>query len=458
MRIHLMAATTALALGCGALQAAGVDADRIGKTLTVGGTSIEAEGPIPKYEGKEVLNPSWTPGKNRQASWKYQGEKPLYTIDASNYTKYGDQLTVGQKAVFAANGDYKMEVFPTHRSCAYPDFVVENTKRNVKDARLSADGNSLASGELPGLPFPGTRNGLEAIWNHLLRYSGVGQDSPYVRTLVSPRPGSDAWIDTVTDTTLFFPLSRKGSNKPGDAGGSFLNGYVKFLEPAAQAGQAMVQRSLFGEAQESYFYFPGQRRVRRMPTYAYDAPMLGFENQMMVDASFTFNGNPDRYDWKMVGEKAMIVPYNDFAMYDNELKVSDLTLPKSVNPKVRRYELHKVYVVEATVKAGLRHSAPKRTFYLDADTYLALAADDYDAQGKLWKYRESYPMPVHELGGACALSPYSQYDLASGRYFLDMVVAGAPAGKGYRFYLDSSETRFKPDFYTQDNLRAMSER
>jgi hypothetical protein len=67
-------------------------------------------------------------------------------------------------------------------------------------------------------------------------------------------------------------------------------------------------------------------------------------------------------------------------------------------------------------------------------------------------------MPVHELGGACAMVPYSQYDMQSGRYIVDFVTADTPAAKGFKFYLDSNEPRFKLDFYTQDNLRAISER
>lgn len=456
MKLRIISATILLALPGLAARSAPVEADRIGKELTAAGSSIEADGPIPKYEGRAVLETGWKFGMNRQASWKYRDEKPLFTIDGSNYAKYAEQLTPGQQALFKANPDYRMDVYPSHRSCAFPDFVVENTRRNAKEAKLGADGNSLASGVLPGLPFPATDNGLEAIWNHLLRYAGIGYDTPAVHTLVSPRPGSDLWIDTITDATLYFPLNKKGANKPTDFGATFQDGYVKFIAPAALAGQGMVQRSIFSEQQETYFYFPGQRRVRRMPTYAYDAPMLGFEGQMMVDASFTFNGNPDRYDWKLVGTKNMLMPYNAFAMYDNEMKVSEVAGPKSVMQKARRYELHKVHVVEATVKAGLRHGAPKRTFFLDADTYLALAADDYDAQGKPWKHRESYAMPVHELQGACALVPHAQYDLHGGRYFLDFVTASA--AKGFRFYLESNEPRFKPDFYTQDNLRALSER
>lgn len=445
-------------LGSVCVQADTIDAGDIGVALTAAGSPVAADGPIPAYEGRGVLAAGWTPGQNRQASWKYRAEQPLYTIDASSYEKHADQLTAGQQALFKANPEYKMDVYPSHRSCAYPDFVLDNTRSNVSQARLSADQNGLASGALPGLPFPGTRDGLQAIWNHLLRYTGTGYDVPMARTLVSPRPGSNTWIETVTDATMFFPLNKQGTNAATDFGGTYQALFVSYLRPTALVGQALVQSSVFSADQDTYMYFPGQRRVRRMPTYAYDAPILNYENQMMVDASYTFNGNPDRFDWKFVGEKNMLLPYNSFAMYDNELKLSEVAQQNAVAQKARRYEQHRTYVVEATVKEGLRHSAPRRTFYFDADTYLAVMADDYDAQGNIWRVRESYPMPVHELQGTCTMVTHTQYDLQSGRYVMDFVTAETPSNKAFQFYLDSSAPRYKMNFYTQDNLRALSER
>ncbi|WP_437880429.1 DUF1329 domain-containing protein [Pseudomonas sp. LRF_L74] len=457
MNHRLLIGGIVMALGSGPLAAANIVPAEIGKTLTAAGSPMAADGPIPAFEGRDQPLPGWSIEKSRTAFWKYHDEKPLFTIDASNAAQHAEQLTPGQLALFKVNPEYKMVVYPTHRTCSYPDFVVENTRQNVGSAKLTASGNGIASGTLPGIPFPGTSSGLEAIWNHLMRYSGVGMDS-VVRTVVSPRPGSSGFIDTAAQTTLFMPLNAKGQHSPSEGGGNYLNGFVQLSEPPAMAGQAMIQKSMFDADQETFMYFPGQRRVRRMPTYAYDAPMLGYENQIMIDASFTFNGNPDRFDWKMVGEKNILVPYNAFGMYDQDLKQSDVVTPKSVSPAVRRYELHKVYVVEATVRQGVRHSTPKRTFYLDSDTYLALVADDYDAQGKLWKVRESYPMPVWEVEGACASIPYAQYDLENGRYIADFIVAGNPSKKGIEWFLESDKTRFRSSFYTQDNLRSISER
>ena len=70
----------------------------------------------------------------------------------------------------------------------------------------------------------------------------------------------------------------------------------------------------------------------------------------------------------------------------------------------RRYELHRVWVVEATLKKGVRHTMPRRVFYFDEDTYLALVGDMYDAKGGLWKVEVNYPIPVWELGGRSPIS------------------------------------------------------
>ena len=44
-----------------------------------------------------------------------------------------------------------------------------------------------------------------------------------------------------------------------------------------------------------------------------------------------------------------------------------------------------MWVVEATLKPGKRHVYSKRTFYLDEDSWAALAADQYDARGQLYR-------------------------------------------------------------------------
>jgi hypothetical protein len=193
-----------------------------------------------------------------------------------------------------------------------------------------------------------------------------------------------------------------------------------------------------------------------LPSYAYDAPQIGFENQYPLDTVWVYIGRPDRFDWKIVGKKEMYVPYNSFGMYDFRKKLHDVLQQKHLANDSRRYELHRVWMVEATLKKGMRHTMPKRVYYFDEDTYLALIADQYDAKGGLWKVEEGYPIPVWELGGSFDHFPFVSYDLITGRYVCDQSTIGT--GKDMRYHVDSNSPRFKSDWYTGDNLRAVSER
>ncbi|WP_207000166.1 DUF1329 domain-containing protein [Trinickia mobilis] len=426
--------------------------------LTVTGAERGAnkDGTIPAFGGTDVPEAGWSQGKVRAAYWKYKNEQPLFSIDASNFAKYEDKLSPGQVALFKQFKGYRMDVYPTHRDCSYPDWVQENIKKNAVSAKLDQTGDHLQSAALPGLPFPGAKSGQQAIWNYLTRYRGVGAEWNKVYTLVSPRPGSSDWISAVSHQTLYFPWAKKGTNAlgPNDALFSIYAGYDG---PPALAGQGLVQTYNYANNETpTYYYFPGQRRVRRMPSYDYDAPQIGFENQYTVDEPWLFNGDIDRFDWKIVGKKEMYVPYNDFGMYDFKKSVGDVFKPDQVDPSARRYELHRVYVLEATLKPNMRHISQKKVLYLDEDTYLALAGEDYDAQGKLWKAKEGYPIPVWELGGTCDIEPFAQYNLTSGRYVADQSVIGA--GTDIRYLETSSDPRFTADYYSAENLRSMSER
>lgn len=233
--------------------------------------------------------------------------------------------------------------------------------------------------------------------------------------------------------------------------------FFNYLEPAALAGQSAVQTAVAGEQATTFYYFPGQRRVRRMPSYSYDAPQIGLDNQYTVDEANVFFGTMDRFDWKLIGKQELLVPYNDFGAYDTGAKVETFAGNDSIAPQSRRYELHRVWVVEANVRQGMRHQAPKRMFYIDEDSWNPLLAVDYDKQGQIWKVREGFSIPVYETG-ACDVQAQVQYNLADGRYLFDMTSIGA--GKNDIRWLteDNGSPRLKRDFFTSDNLRAISER
>ncbi len=421
-----------------------------------GDRAASKDGSVSAYTGKQPPEAGWEWGKVRRDFWKHKNEKPLYSIDASNVDKYAAQLTPGQIQLIKQKKGYRMDVYPSHRECQVPDFVAQNSKANLTAAKLDSTGEKLQTAMLPGVAFPQPKTGVEAILNYIYRYHGEGIEWAPDVTTVSPRPGSNEWIDVISPQTTYFPSGKSGKTTPEDVDQLSSAAYFQMQSPPALAGQAFVQRQFFNKSSETFYYFPGQRRVRRMPAYTHDAPLIGFENQYLVDEFNMFNGALDRFNWKLVGKKEMIVPYNAFGMYNFKEKLHDVATPEGLASANRRYEMHRVWVVEATVKPSARHVASKKVIYLDEDSWLALVGEDYDAQGNLWKVRESYPIPVWELGGACDNQPFAQYDLSNGRYVLDSSTLGQ--GKDLRWYQQANDPRFKPDFYTAESLRAVSDR
>ncbi len=86
-----------------------------------------------------------------------------------------------------------------------------------------------------------------------------------------------------------------------------------------------------------------------------------------------------------------------------------------LNQDLARYELHRVWVVDATLKPGVSHIYSRRTFYIDEDSWAVVAIDAYDGRGELWRYAEQhnenwYNVPMW-FGGVEVHN-----DLQSGRY------------------------------------------
>ena len=124
-----LAVAVALALAGGhAYSATEQEAAKLGKELTPTGAEKAGnkEGTIPEWTGGDMKAPAgWKPGQVRPDP--YASDKPLYSIDASNVDKYKDKLSEGQIALIKTLKGYRMDVYPTRRSCGYPDFVYERT-------------------------------------------------------------------------------------------------------------------------------------------------------------------------------------------------------------------------------------------------------------------------------------------------------------------------------------------
>jgi hypothetical protein len=195
--------------------------------------------------------------------------------------------------------------------------------------------------------------------------------------------------------------------------------YMTFTTaPARLAGNgALVQEMLdqVKEPRQAWGYNPGQRRVRRAPTLAYDTPIEASDGLKTADDTDMYNGAPDRYDWTLVGKKEIYIPYNNYLLTSPEVKYDDLLKPGHINPKYTRYELHRVWVVEGKLKAGARHIYSKRTLFLDEDSWGAAVVDQYDGRGDLWRVSMAYLKSFYELPAVwTALDTF--HDLQARRY------------------------------------------
>jgi hypothetical protein len=413
---HLLLALAAMA-AVGSSLAQSRDAARLGKDLTPAGGEQAAskDGSIPAYTGAEPPEAGWAWGKLRGEFWKHKGEKPLYSVDASNVDKYADKLSPGQVELIKQTKGYRMDVYPSHRSCGVPDFVADNTRKNVEAGKLKDNGWTLQEALLPGYPFPMPRNGAEAMWNAKMRYRGLALDYKKVITAASPRKGSEEWIKAGSEQVVFVPWGAKGSVAFSKLPQVEYYTYFGYNSPTALAGQALAITNYSEAATETFYYFPGQRRVRRAPQVAYDNPGTASDGMRTSDQLDMFNGGIDRYDWKLIGKEEVYVPYNSYKLHSDSLKVADIVTPMHINQEHTRYELHRVWVVEATLKEGKRHIYAKRRFYVDEDSWGVLVVDQYDNRGRLWRVSEGHSINYYDI-----LSFWTtlevHIDLLSGRY------------------------------------------
>lgn len=363
-------------------------------------------------------------------------ERPLYVISKETLPKYADHLTVGQKALFAKYADFKMVVYPSLRSAFYPDAVNKATIANATRADLQ--GTETVTGAVLGFPFPIPKNGAEIIWNHKMAFRGAAVRRYNNQAIVSA--DGSYQISKLIEDLKFKYANPQESN----AGTKILFYYLsQVLTPARLAGQLLLIHETSGaggSGRDAWLYNPGLARVNRAPEVGYDTPSNGSDGEQFNDQIDVFNGALDRYDWKLVGKRDVYIPYNSYLMVSPLVKYKDIIRPGHINQGLVRYELHRVWVVDATLKSGLRHQFKRRTFYIDEDSWSIASVDCYDNQDRLWKVQESelFTAPFIPLvTGVAELI----YDLQSGRYF---VTALQNEDKFVDFRIDFKDEYFSP--------------
>ncbi|MGH6890104.1 MAG: DUF1329 domain-containing protein [Rhizomicrobium sp.] len=417
MRLLLAAALT-IASAAFAAARAGVSPMEAAKLKTEL-TPIGAEragntsGSIPPWTGGyTTAPPGYREGEPR--SNPFAGEKPLFSITSSNFQNYADRLPEGAKALFRKYPDYRMDIYPTHRSAAAPAAVYSATFVNATRAHAAPEGIAYGvEGAAGGIPFPIPQNGFEAMWNHLLAFWGPAREI-HVKTWVVAADGT-ATLASGYREVADFPYYFSGAT-PQSIGPYYFKTLHLNDAPPANVGEGYLDLQPLDIARSSFAAWrilPGEHRVRRGPAISYDVPdpdASGFE---ALDEYYLFFGGLDHYDFKLLGKKEMFVPYNNNRFYTRP--TTEILGAHHANPADLRYELHRVWVVEGTRKPGVHDVVARRRLYLDEDTWMAVYSDSWDDSGPLWKFGEATMYLMPEVP-AVILGSQFVYDLALGGY------------------------------------------
>lgn len=347
--------------------------------------------------------PPWTGGVTKSVGGRKAGdiplelfpsERPLYQVSASSLAQYTPLLSEGTKALLQKYPEsFRLDVYPTHRTASAPDSVYASTFANASRCKTKDGGYSL-EGCAGGIPFPIPKEGVEVMWNYLLRVEAPSSEYRF-RNMVVNADGSQT-LATHNEIVLQSP-NYYGDVTPASWSGEYQLMRFNTLAPPFKAGESLVIRDGIDQrnSRQAWQYLVGQRRVRRAPTVSYDTPDFVSSGANYFDEVMGFYGALDRYEWKLIGKQEMLIPYNTNGFVGQ--KVSEALGKHHLNPDHLRWERHRVWVVEASVAQGKRHAVPKRRYYIDEDTWLIALVDGYDAEGKLWRTSQVTPFVVPSI-------------------------------------------------------------
>ena len=448
----LFAASIAVLLSSAAY--AGVPAevvDRLGKDLTPMGSqkSGNKDGTIPEWTGGLQSPPANVTYKfgDRHPD-PYADDKILFTITASNIGQYEKNLSEMAKAMFKVYPEtYKMNVYPTHRSCAQPASAYESVKKNSLNSVISPDGSGF-TGAMRSTAFAIPSVAQEVIWNHRLKY----RNYKFTRQLVfaAPTKGGDFTAYVTQDEGI------QTYDDPTIPDVEALDNIAVYylsntIAPARSAGNVVLVHETINAVlgnRKAWVYSPGTRRVRRAPNIAYDNPLTNSDGMDTTDNFGGYNGSTDRYDWSYVGRQEAYVPNNTYRFAQRDLEYKDILIPGGhINQDYPRYELLRTHIIEANVRPDTRHIYPRRQFWISDDSWFVVQNTAYDARGEIWRLHEQYAITYYEIP-VCDRVGAATFDLNAGRY-----LAGSLVNQEAQISWDA--TALTMDRYTPDAIRRM---
>ena len=402
--------------------------------------------------------PAWTGGFSRNIK---QGQAPSqftdpfandpikFSINYENYKEYQEYLTPGQIEQLRRNPDgYQLNIYETRRTAKLPEYVYQSAQQNAKTAKLAADGNGVV--DYQGYyPFIHPKNGLEAVWNHFMRYRGGSLYRAHTQVITQT---SGVFSEVKLEDRAAWPENLDGYDPVTDSN-IMIFSTQKVTGPARLAGNILLVHETVNQVKQprlAWLYNSGQRRVRRAPQVAYDGPGTAADGLRTSDNYDMYTGSPDRYEWKLEGKQEIYIPYNNYKLTSRELTSDKLIKKGHLESSYLRYEKHRVWKVVGTLKPGMRHIYAKRVFYIDEDTWQIALAEQYDSRGVLWRLSEGFHVQ-YDYADTPWYAGEAIYDFTNSRYLVVGLIYNS--AEPIKFGFKTNKAEFTPSALRSQGVR-----
>ena len=378
-----------------------------------------AEGTIPAWTGGLAASdiPTSYKAGNRYVD-PFVNDEPRFVITAENFRDHLDHLSLGHQALFEKFPNYRMPIYSTRRSVVYPEPIQRETNANIDRARMV--GVDAIEGAKLGFPFPMPRSGAEVLWNHRLRYRGDAVHWDNWQSVVFP--GGDERRIRIQEWSVFGYANLSDDRKPDPD--SVLHYTIYRAAPTQCAKQLYMWHEALNPTQKARNQWGkcADFRAFRLAHMGHDDFSIGSEQLRYFDMLDMFSGEFDRYTYRLLGKREIYIPYNAYRLSDGRYKMDELLSRPHFKQEGTRYELHRVWVVEASLRPNETHSISKRRFYVDEDSWTIALVDLYDDGDGLSRFQEGHltflydPQTVEPM-------PQIVYDLRDSRYFATRLIA-----------------------------------
>jgi hypothetical protein len=370
--------------------------------------AANADGSIPAWSGglpKTAIDPKLG------YQDPFAADQPLYTITAQNAEQYKELLSAGHLTLLKRDPrTFRMKVYPTRRSAAYPDDVLAEVKKQAP--LVKQDGYRVLDAGRTSVPFPTPTNGLQVMWNHVFRWRGGSVERQYVWAPVTG--GGQFYVVRIRlniawDQHGFMDESR--SNR-------LYNATQFFMSPPSAIGVRNAQWEPINtddDARVRWLYVPQTVDTRRLPVFGYDMADTATNGLRLADQNDGWNGAPDKFEWKLIGKRELLIGYNAYRIADRTLRYGDIIKPRNLDPELLRYEKHRVWVVEATRREA--HVFAKRIFYVDEDTWQVAQEEAYNEKGQLGRFGDHHMIQHYDVQVPWYAATI-HHDLNSGAYIV----------------------------------------